>query len=128
VAEIAAFTRLRPEDVLEALDLQILQRGVPLERQAGEEDTYEGAALGVVDSGFESAEARTVLADLLQALPTRRDRLIIQLRFVEGYTQSEIARTIGVSQVQVSRLLRTNLERMRRTASRQGRRAPVGSM
>ena len=81
-----------------------------------------------MDGGFESAEARTVLGDLLRALPTRRDRLIIQLRFVEGYTQSEIARTIGVSQVQVSRLLRTNLERMRRTASRQGRRAPVGSM
>jgi RNA polymerase sigma-B factor len=127
-AEIAARTSLRPEDVLQVLDLHILQRGVPLEQQASEEDAHEGAALGVVDGGFESAEARTVLADLLRALPTRRDRLIIQLRFVEGYTQSEIARTIGVSQVQVSRLLRTNLERMRRTASRQGRRAPVGSM
>ena len=65
------------------------------------------------------------LADLLGALPTRRDRLIIELRFVEGLTQSEIAREIGVSQVQVSRLLRTNLDRMRRAASRRGRGAPV---
>jgi RNA polymerase sigma factor (sigma-70 family) len=73
--------------------------------------------------GFASAEARTVLTGLLHALPTERDRRIIQLRFVEGLTQSEIARHIGVSQVQVSRLLRTNLDRMRAAATRQGRRA-----
>jgi RNA polymerase sigma factor (sigma-70 family) len=72
--------------------------------------------------GFASAEARTVLAGLLHALPTERDRRIIQLRFVEGLTQSEIARHIGVGQVQVSRL-RTNLDRMRAAATRQGRRA-----
>ena len=124
VAEIAGRTGLRPEDVLEALDLQHLQRGAPLEQGDGD-DAHEGGALGVEDAGYTSAEARTVLADLLGVLPTRRDRLIIELRFVEGLTQSEIAREIGVSQVQVSRLLRANLDRMRRAASRRGRAAPV---
>ena len=125
VAEIAARTSLRHEDVLEALDLHHLQRGVPLEQGEGDE-SHEGSLLGVDDPGFDSAEARTVLADLLRVLPTARDRLVIELRFVEGCTQSEIAREIGVSQVQVSRLLRTNLDRMRRAASRQGRRVPAG--
>ena len=126
VTEIAARTSLRPEDVLEALDLHQLQRGVPFDQGAGD-DAHEGPSLGVDDRGFESAEARTVLADLLRALPTARDRLVIELRFVQGLTQSEIAREIGVSQVQVSRLLRTNLDRMRRAASRQERRGAVGS-
>lgn len=120
--EVAARTDLRQEDVLEALDVLSLQRGVPLEQGDGD-DLHEGAPLGVDDRGFASAEARTVLADLLGALPTERDRLIIQLRFVEGLTQSEIARHIGVSQVQVSRLLRTNLDRMRAAATRRGRQA-----
>jgi RNA polymerase sigma-B factor len=120
--EVAERTGLRQEDVLEALDVLSLQRGVPLEQGDGD-DVHDAVPLGVEDGRFASAEARTVLAGLLHALPTERDRRIIQLRFVEGLTQSEIARHIGVSQVQVSRLLRTNLDRMRAAATRQGRRA-----
>ncbi|HEX5366149.1 MAG TPA: sigma-70 family RNA polymerase sigma factor [Acidimicrobiales bacterium] len=120
--EVAERTGLRPEEVLEALDVHSLQRGVPLEQGDGD-DAHESVALGVDEAGYESAEARTILAELLPALPTARDRLIVELRFVEGMTQSEIARRIGVSQVQVSRLLRLDLERMRRAASR--RRRPV---
>lgn len=120
-AEVAERTGLRQEDVLEALDVLSLQRGVPLEQGDGD-DVHDAAPLGVEDRGFVSAEARTVLAGLLTALPTERDRRIIEMRFVEGLTQSEIARHIGVSQVQVSRLLRTNLDRMRNAATRQDRR------
>ena len=123
VAEISSRTGLGHEDVLEALDVHNGQRCVPLDQGDGD-DVHEPAPLGVEDGGFAAAEARTLLADLLTVLPTPRDRLVIGLRFVEGLTQSEIAREIGVSQVQVSRLLRTNLERMRRAASRQRRRQP----
>jgi DNA-directed RNA polymerase specialized sigma subunit len=66
-----------------------------------------------------------LLAELLRLLPTRRDRLIIELRFVKGRTQPEIARAVEVSQVQVPRLLNTNLEHLRRAASQRSRRAPV---
>lgn len=120
--EVAERTGLRDEEVLEALDLHSLQRGVPLEQGDGD-DAHEAAPLGAEDRGFAAAEARTVLDDLLRVLPTARDREIIELRFAEGLTQSEIARHIGVSQVQVSRLLRTNLERMRSAATRRSRRA-----
>jgi RNA polymerase sigma-B factor len=51
---------------------------------------------------------------LLEALPTERERQIIKMRFVDGLTQSQIAAQIGVSQVQISRLLRASLDKMRR--------------
>ena len=119
VAEIAERAGLRHEDVLEALDVHNLQRGVPLDRGDGD-DPHDTAPLGAEDAGYAAAEARTIVTGLLGALPTRRDRQIVHLRFVDGLTQSEIAREIGVSQVQVSRLLRANLDRLRRAASRQG--------
>lgn len=125
VAEIAERAALGQDEVLEALEAHHLQRGVVLDDRDEEENRQSGR-LGVVDRGYDAAEARTVLADLLPVLPTARDRRIVELRFVEGLSQSEIAREIGVSQVQVSRLLRANLDRMRRAASRRGRRAPVG--
>jgi RNA polymerase sigma-B factor len=115
--EVASHTGLTHEDVIEALDLPNLRCGVPLDD--GEcDDMHQGPVLGVLDRGYEAAEARTVLSELLDALPTARDRQIVRLRFVEGLTQAEIAQEIGISQVHVSRLLRTNLGRMRRAASR----------
>jgi RNA polymerase sigma-B factor len=125
VAEIAERTTLDQDEVLEALEAHHLQRGVMLDDR-DEEEGRQSRYLGVVDRGYDAAEARTVLAGLLSVLPTPRDRLIVQLRFVEGLSQSEIAREIGVSQVQVSRLLRTNLDRMRRAASWRGRRVAAG--
>lgn len=42
-----------------------------------------------------------------------RDRRILQLRFVDGLTQSEIAAKLGVSQMQISRLLAASLQSLR---------------
>ena len=52
------------------------------------------------------------LRDLVADLP-RRDRLIVSLRFDEERTQAEIGEAIGVSQMQVSRLLSRILDRLR---------------
>jgi RNA polymerase sigma-B factor len=52
-----------------------------------------------------------MLAPALRCLPAREQR-ILRMRFVEDRTQTEIARTIGVSQMQISRLLRQSLERL----------------
>ena len=106
--------------MLEALEIHHLQRGVALEDGEGE-DARESSYLSTLDVGYDAAEARTVLAGLLGALPTARDRRIVHLRFVDGLTQSEIAHEVGITQVQVSRLLRANLDRMRRAASRRRR-------
>ena len=55
---------------------------------------------------------------LLETLP-ERDRRIVEMRFLDGLTQSEIAGEVGVSQVQVSRLLRAALDRLRRPLTRE---------
>jgi RNA polymerase sigma-B factor len=124
VAEVADRTALGEDEVLEALEAHHLHRGVVLDAR-DDEDGRQSGHLGVVDRGYDAAEARTVLANLLDALPTARDRRIVELRFVEGLTQTEIAREIGVTQVQVSRLLRANLDRMHRAASWRSRREPA---
>jgi RNA polymerase sigma-B factor len=64
---------------------------------------------------YEAAEARVLLRSLTRELRPR-DRLILYLRFVEGRTQAEIGEELGVTQMQVSRLLTRILDEMRRRA------------
>ncbi|MBV9464574.1 MAG: sigma-70 family RNA polymerase sigma factor [Solirubrobacterales bacterium] len=65
------------------------------------------------------AEYMTVIAQGVMAL-TDTDRMILYLRFARDLTQSEIAERIGVSQMQVSRLLRGAIEKLRRTSEDAG--------
>jgi RNA polymerase sigma-B factor len=64
------------------------------------------------DSAFERTEAVAVLEPVLNDLAPR-ERKILELRFIEGHTQADIGAEIGVSQMQVSRLLRGILDRLR---------------
>jgi RNA polymerase sigma-B factor len=64
------------------------------------------------DSAFERTEAVAVLEPVLSELAPR-ERKILELRFIEGHTQADIGAEIGVSQMQVSRLLRGILDRLR---------------
>jgi RNA polymerase sigma-B factor len=64
------------------------------------------------DTAFERTEAVAVLEPVLSDLAPR-ERRILELRFVEGHTQADIGAEIGVSQMQVSRLLRGILDRLR---------------
>jgi RNA polymerase sigma-B factor len=68
--------------------------------------------LGDIDPDFGGAEARTVLAPLLGRLAPR-ERLMLEMRFFRGATQKEIGDTIGVTQMQVSRLLSNLMGRLR---------------
>jgi RNA polymerase sigma-B factor len=69
-------------------------------------------ALATEDAGFEHAMESDVVDRLLARLP-ERERRIVQLRFYEQRSQADIAAEVGVSQMQVSRLLRASFERMR---------------
>ncbi len=64
------------------------------------------------DHALDSLEFRTVLRPLLDQLPAREKRMVA-MRFFEHRTQSEIAVELGISQVQVSRLLARTLGRLR---------------
>jgi RNA polymerase sigma-B factor len=60
--------------------------------------------LGVPEDGFEQVETHVALSRLVRELPDR-DRRLLGMRFYEDLTQREIAERIGVTQMQVSRLL-----------------------
>jgi len=113
VPEIAERAGVSVEDTLDALEVSGCYRGVPL-APPSDDDTADAITLGSSDPGFSACEAKLTVHTLLKALPTERERLIVKLRFVDELTQSQIAEQIGVSQVQISRLLRAALEKMRR--------------
>lgn len=117
VAEIAAAMEVSEEQVLEALQAAGAYRVGSLDapRAGGGEDSAResvGDAIGVREGGFERAEERATLGPLFAHI-TERERLVLTLRFVEDLTQAEIGEQIGVSQMQVSRLIRQALARLR---------------
>ncbi|WP_019930227.1 SigB/SigF/SigG family RNA polymerase sigma factor [Nocardia sp. BMG111209] len=71
--------------------------------------------LAVEDNGFALVEETLTAGPLLAALPERERRILI-MRYGHGKTQAEIAREIGVSQMQVSRLLSRTLAGLREAA------------
>jgi RNA polymerase sigma-B factor len=71
--------------------------------------------VGRLDDGFARAEDRVMPAGLMASL-TRREREIVRLGFQEDLTQAAIGDRFGISQMQVSRLLRHALAQLRRAA------------
>lgn len=116
VGEIAQAVGASPEHVLEALEAAAAYRAGSLDapRSAQGEDPTETVAdsLADEDSGFLRAEQRATLEPLLARI-SERERLVLQLRFGEDLMQAEIGERIGVSQMQVSRLIRQALARLR---------------
>jgi RNA polymerase sigma-B factor len=72
-----------------------------------------GRAPSRIEAGYEEVEQEQVLAAALIGIADE-DRRLLRLRFIEGMSQSEIAEILGVSQMQVSRLLKRLLDRLRR--------------
>jgi len=76
-----------------------------LDRLVGDGSTTTiGDLLGEPSAELDAAEARLMLWPVVRRLP-KRDRTILRLRFWEGCTQQEIGEQLGVTQMQVSRLL-----------------------
>jgi RNA polymerase sigma-B factor len=75
--------------------------------------------LGEADQAAPAAEARVVLGPVVRQLKPR-DRRIVYLRFFEQRSQQEIADEIGVTQMQVSRLLARILRDLRRDITSSG--------
>jgi RNA polymerase sigma-B factor len=117
VSEVAEAVEAGDEDVLEALAASRAQRASSLEAPlaGAEDDSVVADAVGCEEHGFKRAEQRATLRGLLAHLPIR-DREIVRLRYVEDLTQDEIGARVGVSQMQVSRILRSSVQRMRAVA------------
>ncbi|WP_310962061.1 sigma-70 family RNA polymerase sigma factor [Nocardioides terrisoli] len=104
-SEIAAHLEVEVDDVIEALGIDGCFAPSSLDVPLGDGDATTFAdRQGSLDHAFESCEARTVLAPAVRRLGAR-DRKILELRFFKGWSQQQIGDEIGVTQMQVSRLL-----------------------
>ena len=113
-AEIAAHLDADVDDVLEILSMDGCFAPSSLDMPLGDGDATTFAdRQGGPDPGFRSSEARVALAPVVRHL-SQRDRRILELRFFRGWTQKEIGEDIGVTQMQVSRLLSRILTDLRR--------------
>jgi RNA polymerase sigma-B factor len=117
VSEVADHLDASDEDVLTAMEAGQAYEAVSLDAQRSgdnESDTFADS-IGAEDERFELVEFGAAISPAFRALP-QRDQEVLHLRFVEDLTQSQIAQRIGVSQMQVSRLIRRALARLRAVA------------
>jgi RNA polymerase sigma-B factor len=115
VQDLALYLEMSMEDVLEALETASAHHSTSLDapREDGEEESGSLAdAFGEEDDRYELIDASVTIAAAARQLSARERRVLV-LRFVEDLTQTQIADQIGVSQMQVSRILRRALSRLR---------------
>ncbi len=116
VPELAQFTELSIEDVVDALQalraFASLSLDAPRANDAHDADGSYAETIGEEDARFELVELGASLGPALARLEPRQ-REMLRLRFIEEMTQSQIAQRMGVSQMQVSRLLKRCLAELR---------------
>ncbi|MEA2183960.1 MAG: polymerase sigma-B factor, partial [Solirubrobacteraceae bacterium] len=115
--ELATAAGLDEEQVLEALQARCGRTGLSLQAPQGDpgEATTLEDTLGAEDPDIARAETRAELNGLLKTI-TPRAREMLRLRFEEDMTQAEIGSIFGVSQMQVSRILRQTITHLRYVA------------
>src|ERR1700681_3073295 len=115
VNQLAEYLEVDSDEVIEALQAiqayEALSLDAPRPGADGDAMTY-GEAVGHDDDRYELVELDATVTAVLERIP-KRERLILRMRFVEDLTQTEIAARVGVSQMQVSRLLRRSLDQLR---------------
>jgi RNA polymerase sigma-B factor len=125
VAQIADRLELEEEEVLDVLQARESQRSVSLDapvRRDEPESVPRVETIGGAELGFDSVEAQLAIERCAEL--DDRERTAIELRFTEDLNQYEIGERMGISQMQVSRLLRRGLAKLLEAV--QGDEAPEG--
>jgi RNA polymerase sigma-B factor len=115
IPEIAEYLEVSTDDVLEALETFDAYNFVSLESDRTGDGTESFSILeyiGQDDQLMSVVDDRAVLSAALKAVGPLEQR-VLYLRFFQGLTQTEIAGQLGISQMQVSRLLRRTLRVLR---------------
>jgi RNA polymerase sigma-B factor len=113
VTEVAAYLGVAEDDVLEALSADGCFTPTSLDTPVGSEGSgVLGELIPSEDSAMSEAEARVMLTPAVRSLP-EREREVLYLRFFKQQTQAQIAEEIGVTQMQVSRILSRVLVKLR---------------
>ena len=114
VSELAEYLGASVDDVLEAMEASSAYSSVSFEKTSNPDD--EDAltlmdSLGDEDRDLTGTDDRLLLDEVISSF-SPREQQVVRMRFIEGLTQVEIANQLGISQVQVSRLLRKTLGRL----------------
>ena len=111
--ELSERMGIAPEEFLALLALRTQNEAVSLDTPVGEEgDTQLSDLLGSADDRFERME-RSEWAQWLLSKVGETERELLTLRYRDGLGQRETAKRLGISQMQVSRLERRALSRLR---------------
>jgi RNA polymerase sigma-B factor len=116
VNELAEYLELEVENVLDALETAAAHHSASLDAPREDRDDESGSLVDVFgqeDSRYELVEEAVTISVAAREL-TARERRVLALRFAGDMTQTQIAQEIGVSQMQVSRILRRALTQLRR--------------
>lgn len=116
-SDLAAELNLSIEDISEGLQVGFAYRGESLE--AATDGGSTTSHVGVVDRDLVAVENREALYPALSRLPPR-EASIVMMRFFGNMTQSQIADRIGLSQMQVSRLLSASIKMLRNVLAEDG--------
>ena len=114
VADIAERLGVSVDEVLEAMESSGAYSAVPLEAGGAGGDEEAPSIMdhyAIEDADLASSDDKMVIADTIAEF-SPREQEVLHMRFDEGLTQVEIAERLGVSQVQVSRLLRKTLSKL----------------
>jgi RNA polymerase sigma-B factor len=115
VNQISVYLELDQEQVIDALQAGQAYETLSLDAPrpgAGDDTMSYGDSLGHDDERYELVELDATVVAALKHIPAR-ERAMLRMRFVEDLTQTEIAQRVGISQMQVSRLLRRSLSQLR---------------
>ena len=112
VAQIAERLQWDEDDVSEALQADEARRTLSLEVPRSKEDMGSATileTLGETEPGYDAVEAQLAAED---APLDERERRVLRLRFEGNLNQYEIGRRLGVSQMQISRIMRRALRKL----------------
>jgi RNA polymerase sigma-B factor len=115
IDELAQYLEMTEEEVLDGLQTADAYDAISLDAPMAGDDAEMSSRLEVIgaeDERLELVDTQATIFAAAKHLPAR-ERQILYLRFGEDLTQSQIADRVGVSQMQVSRLLRRSLQRLR---------------
>ena len=123
--EVAARSNIDVEQVLDVYQAREAQRSMSLDVPVHRDEADSVPMIetvGSIEAGFESVEAQMAVESC--AALDERERAVMHMRFVDGLNQYEIGEALGVSQMQVSRVLRRALAKLLEAV--QGDEAPDG--
>lgn len=122
VAEVAERLEVSVDEVLEAMESSSAYSSVPLEGtgQGADEDAPSIIDhYATEDEGLATSDDRMTIEDAIAGF-TPREQDVMRMRFDQGMTQAEIAERLGISQVQVSRMLRKSLKQVQQRLDPEG--------